>query len=283
MARNPASISPTAHYTGYTWFAHGLSHPALVTPQGRLMHTALQPLHGLAAWAGAPTLEAFLLARHKLIDLLLEQAIAEGRVSQVIEVAAGLSPRGWRFKQKHRGKLRYIECDLPGMAARKRHLIEQAGLMSQGHEVLPLNALADTGPLSLSNLAEGLDATQGTAIITEGLLNYFDTPTVQGMWARFASVLQRFPNGLYLSDLHLGNLDRGVGVRAFKALLSTFVKGQVFLHFKHEQEAETELRRAGFAMAKLHNPRQFAAQLHLSMQPGTDAVRVVEARTSRAE
>ena len=48
---------------------------------------------------------------------------------------------------------------------------------------------------------EGLDATLGSAIIAEGLLNYFDTPTVQGMWARFASVLQRFPNGLHLSDL----------------------------------------------------------------------------------
>lgn len=281
MARNPASISPTAHYTGYTWFAHGLSHPALVTPQGRLMHSALRPLHGLATVTGAPTLQAFLLARHRLIDHLLNQAIAQGRVSQVIEVAAGLSPRGWRFKQQHGDKLRYVEADLPDMAARKRALLQNAGLLTAGHEVQALNALADTGQQSLSALADNLDPTKGTAIITEGLINYFDTPTVAAMWARFGRVLGRFPEGLYLSDIHLHNANKGAGVQAFKALLSTFVKGRVFLHFDNEAQAETQLREAGFDRAELHNPTRFAAQLNMQMQPGADAVRIIEARTNR--
>jgi O-methyltransferase involved in polyketide biosynthesis len=281
MARNPASISPTAHYTGYPWFAHGLSHPALVTPQGRLMHSALRPLHGLATVTGAPTLQAFLLARHRLIDHLLNQAIAQGRVSQVIEVAAGLSPRGWRFKQQHGSKLRYVEADLPDMAARKRALLQNAGLLTAGHEVQALDALADAGPQSLSTLADTLDLSKGTAIITEGLINYFDTPTVAAMWARFGRVLARFPEGLYLSDIHLHNANKGAGVQAFKALLSTFVKGRVFLHFDDEAQAETQLREAGFDRAELHNPTRFAAQLNMQMQPGADAVRVIEARTNR--
>lgn len=281
MARNPASISPTAHYTGYTWYAHGLSHPALVTPQGKLMHAALRPLHGLATLTGAPTLQAFLLARHRLIDHLLNQAIAQGRVSQVIEVAAGLSPRGWRFKRQHGSKLRYIEADLPDMAERKHGLLANAGLLSAGHEVRPLDALADAGSQSLSALADTLDQTQGTAIITEGLLNYFDTPTVVAMWARFGRVLARFPEGLYLSDIHLQNANKGAGVQAFKALLSTFVKGRVFLHFDNEAQAEAQLRDAGFELAELLQPSRFAAQLNMQMQPGADAVRVIEARTNR--
>lgn len=279
MPRNAASISPTAHYTGYTWFAHGLSHPGLVTSQGRLMHGALRPLQSLASLAGIPTLDAFLLARHTLIDLLLEQAIQSGQVSQVIEVAAGLSPRGWRFKQRHGDNLRYIECDLPEMASRKRSRLLQTGLAQAGHEVVALDALADTGTLSLPALAEALDPARGTAIITEGLLNYFDTPTVTAMWVRFAKVLQRFPHGLYLSDLHLHNANQGVGVQAFMAMLSTFVKGRVFLHFSHEQEAQSALRQAGFGQASVHHPRQFAAQLSVPMRAGVDAVRVIEART----
>lgn len=279
MARSPASISPTAHYTGYTWFAHGLSHPALVTPQGRLMFGALKPLHGLATMAGAPTLQAFLIARHRMIDLLLEQAIAQGRVTQVIEVAAGLSPRGWRFKQRHGGKLRYIEADLPDMAHRKHDLLRKARLLSPGHEVVELDALADAGPQSLSALADTLDATRGTAIVTEGLLNYFDTPTVTRMWTRFAQVLGRFPDGTYLSDIHVHNVNRGMGVQAFKALLSTFVKGRVFLHFEHERQAETALRDAGFVLAELNDPTRFAAQLNMTMRRGANAVRVIEART----
>ena len=42
MAReHPETISPTAHYTGYVWFAHGQSHEAFATPQGKVMYHAL--------------------------------------------------------------------------------------------------------------------------------------------------------------------------------------------------------------------------------------------------
>ena len=279
MARSSAAISPTAHYTGYTWYEHGLSHPALVTPQGRLMHGALKPLHMLANMAGAPTLQAFLLARHRMIDMALTHAIEEGRVSQVIEVAAGLSPRGWRFKQRHGDRLRYIEADLPDMAQRKSQLLTQAGLLTPGHEVVPLDALADEGALSLSALARTLDPAQGTAIITEGLVNYFDTPTVMGMWGRFAKVLGGFPHGLYLSDIHLIQGNQHAGITGFKALLSTFVKGRVHLHFDTEDQAIQALRQAGFEHAVLRAPKAVANELGLALQPGANAVRVIEART----
>ncbi len=281
MSRASDSISPTAHYTGYTWFKHGLSHPALVTPQGRLLHTALRPLHHLALLTGAPTLQAFLLARHRIIDHLLEQAIEEGRVSQIIEVAAGLSPRGWRFKNLYGERIRYIEADLPDMAGRKQNLLKRSGLLSPGHDVVPLDALANNGPLSLAALAETLDRNQGVAIITEGLVNYFDTPTVLRMWARFGKVLRPFPNGLYLSDIHVSDANRGAGVSAFKAMLSTFVKGRVYLHFDNSRLAVTELQHAGFAFADLHEPRHFAAKLGLRMGQGANAVRVIEARTNK--
>jgi len=281
MTRSSDSISPTAHYTGYTWFHHGLSHPALVTPQGRALHAALRPMHALARATGAPTLSAFLLARHRLIDLFLSRAIDEGRISQVIEVAAGLSPRGWRFKQRYGAPLRYIEADLPDMAQRKLTLLTQAGLVQPGHEVLPLDALADAGPLSLAALSASLDQTRGTAIITEGLLNYFDTPTVQGMWARFARALQPFPHGLYLSDIHLTHGNQGAGASGFKALLSTFVKGRVHLHFAGDDEAAQTLLLAGFAQARLHAPRDFSAELG-PLQPGANVVRVIEALTRPA-
>lgn len=276
MARSSDTISPTAHYTGYTWFHHGLSHPALVTPQGRWMHGALRPLHAMARATGAPTLQAFLLARHRLIDLFLTHAIEEGRISQVIEVAAGLSPRGWRFKQRHGERIRYIEADLPDMAQRKRTLLDQAGLRLPGHDVVPLDALVDDGPLSLAALTATLDPGQGTAIVTEGLLNYFDTPTVQGMWARFHHALQPFAQGLYLSDIHLTHGNEGLGITGFKALLSTFVKGRVHLHFGADEEAQAALIQAGFAQARLHAPRSFTTELG-PLQAGANAVRVIEA------
>ena len=53
------------------------------------------------------------------------------------------------------------------------------------------------------DLFAGLDPDRGTAVVTEGLLNYFPTDRVEVLWTRVARELARFPSGLYLSDLHL--------------------------------------------------------------------------------
>src|SRR5947208_3363595 len=118
---HPETISPTAHYTGYVWFAHGQSHEAFATRTGRLMYQALRAPNAAARAVGLATLEGMLLARHALIDLRLTQAIEAGEVSQVIEIASGLSPRGWRFTQKF-PELTYLEADLPAMVSHKRSL-----------------------------------------------------------------------------------------------------------------------------------------------------------------
>jgi O-methyltransferase involved in polyketide biosynthesis len=279
MARRSEAISPTAHYTGYTWYHHGLSHPAFVTLEGRLMVGATRPLHWAARAVGAPTLSAFLLARHRVIDHLLHEAIDAGQVSQVIEVACGLSPRGWAFKQRHGAALTYIEADLPDMARRKQRLLSQAGLEVDGHRVVALDALAESGPGSLSALADSLDPQRGVAIVTEGLLNYFDRTAVLGMWQRFASVLGRFPQGLYLSDLHLGQQNSGVAASGFVAMLSAFVRGRVHMHFDQADEARTALLQQGFAQAQVHDPRDLLKAWGQHAATGAGLVRVLQART----
>lgn len=119
-------IGPTAHYTGYVWARNGLSHPELSTTEGRVLFESLQPVMLASRGLGSATLEAYLLARHRAIDARLEQAIDAGAVTQVIEVAAGLSPRGWRFVNRYE-HLVYVEADLPDMAARKRAALEGGG------------------------------------------------------------------------------------------------------------------------------------------------------------
>ena len=54
----PEAISPTAHYTGEVWSRNGLSHPALATTEGRLMHAALRPGLALSRALGGPALDA---------------------------------------------------------------------------------------------------------------------------------------------------------------------------------------------------------------------------------
>ena len=242
-----ARIGPTAHYTGYVWARNGLSHQELETIEGRILFDALQPAMIASRLAGGPTLEAYLLARHRAIDALLDSAIESGDVSQVIEVACGLSPRGWRFARRYGEEIVYVEADLPDMAARKKLALERMGSLSEHHRVREVDALRDD---DLAAIADELDRDRGLAIITEGLLGYLPTEAVDGIWRRFARTLGGFPDGRYISDLHLGG-SVTPQVRAFRLLLSGFVRGRVYLHFSDAREAEAALAVAGFGAARV--------------------------------
>ncbi len=275
-ARNSATISPTAHYTGQVWLRNGLSDKRLGTPQGNFLYRLLQPLMLASSAVGGPTIQDFLIARHELIDLRLAAAIEEGKISQVIEIAAGLSPRGLRFVKNYGSCLTYIEADLPGMAARKRDLLgETAG---PHHRIMTINALADEGADSLAALAATLNPTQGVAIVTEGLINYFDTDNVLGMWRRFATALHGFPQGLYLSDIHLAGVNNGLAINTFRMMLSTFVRSRVHLHFDNAQDLKQQLLSTGFTSAVVHDPHDFAAQLKSCKPRWASLVRVLEAQ-----
>lgn len=285
MTPNPHErISPTAHYTGYVWHLNGLSHPAFVTGKGRLMHMAMSGLNRAASMAGAASLDAMLLARHRIIDHLLEQRIASGEISQVVEIAAGLSPRGWRFTQKHsQGQLTYVEGDLPGMVARKKAMLEQGGISNPRHIILEVDALVDEGANALARLTNGvLDPRRGTAIITEGLVGYFGTEDVRGMWARFGRFLSLFPTGVYLSDLHLTGEVRGFrATKAFEWIIATTVRKKIALPFHHADEASKALTDAGFRTAHLHKAKAFADTLGLHDARSGGLVRIVEAAVSK--
>lgn len=235
-----ASIGPTALYTGHVWARNGLSHPELATVRGRALHTLTSTALAPVRLAGGPSIDRFLLARHRAIDARLDAAIAAGRVGQVLEIAAGMSPRGWRFTERH-PELVYVEADLPGMAARKRDALERIG-RPPGHRVVELDAVAPAGQLSLGEVWEGeLDPALGTAVITEGLLNYLGRDEVEGLWARIASRCT-----LYLADLFVRcDSPRMLGT-AFSGALAAFVRGGVHLHFADAREARAGLRRAGF-------------------------------------
>jgi O-methyltransferase involved in polyketide biosynthesis len=277
MARpHPETISPTAHYTGYVWFAHGQSHEAFATRAGRFMYQALRAPNIVAHRVNLPTLEGMLLARHRLIDLRLAQAIDSGQISQVVEVAAGLSPRGWRFRNRYGDRITYVEADLPGMIAHKRRILAELGGETPNHRTVEIDALADSGPTSIGGVCASLDPARGTAIITEGLINYFDTPTMLGMWRRFAEVLRRFPHSLYLSDLLLREGNDGPFVAGFQWLLSAFVRGKVHMHFDTVEQAEDELSDSGLAGILL-DPCDFAFELPDLEPAGAARVRIVEA------
>lgn len=278
MLAETASISPTAHYTGYVWLKNGMSHPAFYTPQGLALFTALRPFNRLSRAVSGATLESMLLARHRVIDHLLRRAIESGRVGQVVEVAAGLSPRGCRFTDWF-PDLVYVEADLSGMAERKRRLLSRAGLERDNLHVEVVNALADDGPHSLFDVGDRLlDPSAGTAVITEGLLGYFPLDMNELMWLRFARFLAAFPAGTYLSDLHCEeDVDKVKGAKLFKTLLGRFSRSSMGVFFPNAGAAERALGAAGFSSARVHLAADFGGRLDVPDPQQSAFIRVVEA------
>lgn len=278
LRRGSDAISPTAHYTGHVWVRNGLSHPELATREGRVLYASLEPMNRLSRATGGPTLEGGLLARHRVIDKLLADAIETGVVEQVIEVACGMSPRGWRFSERYGERITYVEADLPAMAERKREALRRMGSLGDHHRVIALDALRDGGPGSLAEAAEALDPGKGLAIITEGLLTYLDHESVLTLWRRFAGVAAGFRGGLYLSDLRLSE-NAGRTERGFYVALSAFVRGAVHMHFANEREAVEALLEAGFERARLHGGDSIPDGRG---DPGAALIHVVDARAGEA-
>jgi O-methyltransferase involved in polyketide biosynthesis len=244
-------ISPTAHYTGHVWARNGLSHPELDTTEGRAMYEFMRPSMLVSGALGAGTLERYLMARHTAIDRVLTRAIEQRGISQVLEIACGMSPRGWRFTERF-PSLVYVEADLPAMAARKRSALERMGSLSERHPVVDIDVLSDD---SVAAAVDDLDRGGGLAIITEGLLGYLPTDAVLGIWARFATTLSGFSTGRYISEVHLASAATPA-IRAFRLALGAFVRGRVYLHFDEPDDVRAALGEAGFGDVELHGTNE---------------------------
>lgn len=274
-------ISPTAHYTGYVWYRNGLSPAALATVGGRLFYEAVRP----GMWLGRRLtkgldLETALLQRHYVIDYLLDEAIRTGRIGQLVELAAGLSGRGLRFARRYRRRgLTVVEGDLPGMARRKRRLLERSGILGTHHHIVPLNILVDEGPRSLrAALGPRLQPGVPTAVITEGLLVYFHPSTVGAIWRRLADFLGDYGSGLYLADLHLEDETPGHRlVRLYRAAMDVVASGPTFVTFDDAEQARGALTAAGFSSGRLHRPPDFAQTLGVPALRKPCILRIVEA------
>ncbi|MEK9765592.1 MAG: class I SAM-dependent methyltransferase [Thalassolituus sp.] len=275
-------ISVSAHYTGYIWYKHGLSAKGFVTNAGRFANATLAPVNALLRMLAGADIDIFLLQRHSVIDNQVRQLIEEQGVTQIVELACGWSPRGYRLKREY-PQLRYIEGDLPGMAARKRHLLEQVGLLD-GHEVCECNILNTDGPESIQALLDKLDPEQPTLIITEGLVNYFELDQIREVWSRMASGLKTFPKGWYITDLYPDFADHPSYryVKFAQKLVGVFTRGGWPLHYPSDEAIREGFRGDGFNEIDVLDPASFYGKLkHLPEVKIQTLVRIIQAGVSR--
>ncbi len=157
-------ISFTAHYTGYIWYSMGISHPVFATRKGKFLARLVHPLESWAEKNVGGSMRSTLKQRHAMIDQHLDQLIAQHPQLQVLEIACGLSPRGWNFRTKH-PEINYRELDLPDMAKIKTQALKQ--IDPHAPEVLT----GDIFTQDFERIFQSFNPERPLVVISEGLIN----------------------------------------------------------------------------------------------------------------
>ncbi|KAA1174791.1 class I SAM-dependent methyltransferase [Marinobacter salinexigens] len=282
MSKKPtdsSGISFTALYTGAVWHRYGLSDDALATAQGNLLYRLMTPFETASKAVIGGNIRTFLLQRHLIIDHLIDQAINEHGITQVLEIACGMSPRGIRLREKH-PSLHMVEADLPDMAAKKALRLLSAGRLGSGHQVTPVDILATHGERTLEAVIERVfDNDKPIIVVTEGLTSYFSLEVISSFWRRLANVMANRPGSVYLSESYFRPRQpilKGT-LTALGGILGSATRSQVSFHFGSDREAHQHFIDCGFKTATVHDPRAWYGVLPIPESRGEPMVRVIEA------
>lgn len=264
-------ISFTAHYTGYVWYQMGISHPAFASMQGRFYTQLLHPLESFAERFVGTSIRQTLKIRHQLIDEQLQQLLDQQPQLQVLEIAAGLSPRGWRFKQ-HYPNLNYCELDLPAMAATKQRALAQ--ISSHSHPVLALDLFSD----AFAQAFEQFNPEQPLLIISEGLINYFDKASLLQLIQNIAKHAQSFQQLHYITDLYPEPTQHKLSKVIWHSskLLKLMSRSAFSFHFTQPQQVQDFFAQAGFRQVSVIQPS--APETTLPTQHLGDMVWIISAQ-----
>lgn len=263
-------ISFTAHYTGYIWYLLGISHERLATSKGKQLATLLYPFESVAEKLVGHSVRSTLKLRHRLLDQRLEQLISQHPDLQVIEIAAGLSPRGWRFRQKYPA-IRYVEVDLPAMATIKREALK------------PIDPQAKVYGCDIFSeqfqqiLTQDLDPTRPLAVLSEGLINYFSKDLIGQLSQILSKEFQSFPKAYFISDLYPEPTHQLAKIIWNSSKLLKFLsKSEFQFYFTSPQEATDFFKMHGFKTVYIRQASSFEQpeeQTHLG-----DIVWIVDAQ-----
>ncbi|MCH7304195.1 class I SAM-dependent methyltransferase [Acinetobacter higginsii] len=267
-------ISFTAHYTGYIWYQMGISHPALATAKGKTLAALVHPIESWAEKYVGGSMRTTLKQRHSILDSHLKELIEQHPNLQVLEIACGLSPRGWWFRQ-HYPNITYRELDLPDMAATKQAALQQ--IESNVDEVLSVDLFTD----AFAAAFEVFDPQRPLVIISEGLINYFEKPMLQQLIQAIANYGQSFKELHYLTDIYPEPTQNKLATIIWNSsrLLKWMSRSAFSFHFKNPAEVENFFQEAGFNQVEVLQPKQFFEHTHLKnkQQHLGDLVWVIQA------
>ncbi len=243
-------ISFTAHYTGYIWYSMGISHPVFATSKGKMLAKLVHPLESWAEKFVGGSMRTTLKQRHSMIDQHLIQLIEQHPDLQVLEIASGLSPRGWNFRQKF-PNIDYRELDLPDMAKVKTQALQKIDCNSP--EVLSV----DLFTADFEQAFQVFDPTRPLVVISEGLINYFNKNMLLQLLHAISHYGQNFKELHYLTDIYPEPVKNKLAnfIWGCSKLLKWMSRSAFSFHFVHPQQAQSFFQQAGFEQVNITQPQ----------------------------
>ncbi len=247
-----ANLAVTALYTCHTWVDAGFTGAELLaSPQSRGVFKWTNRIYGLARFfrPDAPSLQHSLVQRHQTLNAVAQAA---GN-PQVLELAAGLSPRGAAMSADP--ATRYVEVDLEPVVRFKRKRLETT---EQGRAVLARpNLELVVGDVATIDLSALIDPSKPVTVIAEGLLMYLTAKEQQALFARLHSVISHHPDSLLTFDLTPPAEQPAQGAlgRMLGGLMRIFTRGRGFVRDDRTREdLRRQLSDVGLTQVVLHDP-----------------------------
>jgi O-methyltransferase involved in polyketide biosynthesis len=241
-------LTVTALYTSHVWtWARFEAAHLLATKEARDVFRVTNFVLGLARLfrPELPLLKEGLAQRHAIIDRLAR----ESRCTSIVELAAGLSPRGAAFSAD--SGIDYVEVDLPSVVEKKRALLERT---ADGRAVLARSNFrlhgADVTAIDLS----ALSAAHPACVIAEGFFMYLTADQQRALWRSLAKFLG---SGTLVFDLvpAVEQPKPGRIGRLLDDLFRRFTKGATFAFDERTRDdVVRELHEAGFEEVTLVEP-----------------------------
>jgi O-methyltransferase involved in polyketide biosynthesis len=243
-----ADLSLTALCTSAVWARAKLPCAELCATEDAARVLAMT--NAALVLARKPKLDVALLQRHAMLDYLARDV----QPTHVVELAAGLSPRGAAMTLGT--AIGYVEVDLPPMIAKKRELFARSAEGRAALERVTLVA-ADVAEVDVAALV----APPRTLVIVEGLCMYLTRDARASLFARIARAATA------CGELHLAfdltpeveEPAPGLAGKLLAAIMARATGGARFVRdARTRADVLDELRAAGFSEARAISAREVA-------------------------
>ncbi|MCU4414235.1 class I SAM-dependent methyltransferase [Acinetobacter sp. WU_MDCI_Axc73] len=245
-------ISFTAHYTGYIWYQMGISHQVFATKKGKSLAALVHPLESWAEKYVGGSMRSTLKQRHTLLDDQLKTLIEQHPQLQVLEIASGLSPRGWWFRQ-HYPEITYRELDLPDMAQIKQTALQQ--IETNAPKMLSVDLFTE----EFKQAFDLFNPDFPLVVMSEGLINYFEKPLLAQLVQSIAQYGNQFQELHYLTDLYPEPVKNKLAhiIWSSSKLLKWMSRSAFSFHFLTPADVEKFFTDNGFSDVKVTQPKSY--------------------------